>query len=194
MKLVTTETNETFDSWLQKEFVTRDLRKLLLNASILIVPFEGLRDTQNPLMFPIGTEEILRYFQEKLPQGQIIDICISDADYQEFAFYSNYKRLGNFVVKEVVVSVFVSILSLYVYDRYIKEDNTKPQIEIIDKSTNTTINNHIHTLTDKKYLEPTHIEFSVTVVDTVGQSKNISYKGPASEMEVALKSLKEYEK
>ncbi|MDD4576812.1 MAG: hypothetical protein PHI36_10335, partial [Bacteroidales bacterium] len=166
----------------------------LSNASILIVPFENLRDTPNPLLFPIGTEDILRYFKEKLPQGQIIDICITDEDYQEFAFYSDYKRLGNFIVKSFVIAAFVNILSAYVYDKFIKEDDSKPQIQIIDKSTHTTINNHISTLTDKKYLEPTHIKFSVTVVDSFGKSKNISYEGPASEIDTVLKSLKEYEK
>lgn len=202
MDLTITDSNESFETWLSKDFVTDELKQLVSNASILIVPFENLRDTPNPLLFPIGTEEILRFFKEKLPEGQLIDICITDEDYQEFAFYSDYKRLGNFVVKAVAVPVFVAILSAYVYDKYIKEDNTKPQIQIIDKSTHTNIDNsthnttinHISKLADKKYLEPTHIKFSVTVVDTVGASKNISYEGPASEIDNVLKSLKEYEK
>lgn len=202
MGLTITDSNESFETWLSKDFVTNELKQLVSNASILIVPFENLRDTPNPLLFPIGTEEILRFFKEKLPEGQLIDICITDEDYQEFAFYSDYKRLGNFVVKAVAVPVFVAILSAYVYDKYIKEDNTKPQIQIIDKSTHTNIDNsthnttinHISKLADKKYLEPTHIKFSVTVVDTVGASKNISYEGPASEIDNVLKSLKEYEK
>ncbi|MDI9872598.1 hypothetical protein [Flectobacillus roseus] len=127
MELTITDTADNFESWLNKEFVTDELRKLISDASILIVPFENLRDTPNPLLFPIGTEEILRYFKEKLPSEQLIDICITDEDYQEFAFYSNYKRLGNFMVKAVAVPMFVTILSAYVYDKYIKEDNTKPQ-------------------------------------------------------------------
>ena len=194
MELIINDTNDTFENWLEKEFVNDELKTVLSNASILIVPFENLRDTSNPLLFPIGTENILAYFKENLPSEQIIDICISDELYQEFAFYSDYKRLGNFVVKAVAVPVFVGILSTYVYDKYIKEDNSKPQIEIIDNSTHTTVNNHISTLSDKKYLEPTHIKFSVTIVDTLGTSKNISFEGPATEIDEALKSLKEYEK
>ena len=210
MELTITDTTESFESWLNKEYVTDELRKLISDASILIVPFENLRNTQNPLLFPIGTEEILRYFKKELPSEQLIDICITDEDYQEFAFYSDYKRLGNFLVKDVAVPIFVTILSAYVYDNYIKKDNTKPQIQIIDKtihttidksthttidnSTHTTVNNHISKLADKKYLEPTHIKFSVTVIDTAGSSKNISYEGPANEIDKPLKSLKEYEK
>jgi len=202
MEPTITDSHESFETWLSKDFVTDELKQLVSSASILIVPFENLRDTPNPLLFPVGTEEILRFFKEKLPKDQLIDICITDEDYQEFAFYSDYKRLGNFVVKAVAIPVFVAILSAYVYDKYIKEDNTKPQIQIIDKSTHTKIGNsthnttinHISKVANKKYLEPTHIKFSVTVVDTVGTSKNISYEGPASEIDNVLKYLKEYEK
>lgn len=193
MELTIKDTNDNFETWLNKEFVSADLKKLLADKPILLIPFENLRDTPNPLMFPIGTDNVLRYFKENLPESQTIDICINDEDYQEFAFYSDYKRLGNFLVKSVAIVVFVNILSAYVYDQFIKEDNTKPQIQIIDKSTNKTINNHISNLTDKKYLEPTHIKFSVTVVDSVGKSKNISFEGPASEIDSVLKSLKDYE-
>lgn len=193
MELTINHTNETFETWLNKEYVTNDLKKSLLKASILIVPFENLRDTSNPYLFPVGTDNILRYFNENLPQKQLIDICIPDELYQEFAFYSDYKRLGNFIIKAVAVPVFVGVMSAYVYDSFIKEDNTKPQIEIIDKSNNVTINNDISTLADKKYLEPTHIKFSVSVVDSAGSSKKISFEGPASEIDKALKSLKNYD-
>lgn len=189
MELTITETNENFSTWLDKDFVTDDLKKLISNASILMVPYENYRDTSNPFLFPVGTEVIFRYFKEKLPKELLIDICISDDDYQEFAFFSNYKRLGNFIIKDVAVPIFVAILSAYVYDNYIKEDNTKPQIQIIDNSTHTTINNDISTLLEKKYIESTHIKFSVTVVETVGNSKRISYEGPASEIDTVLKSL-----
>lgn len=193
MELTINDTNENFETWLNKEFITPDLKQLLADKSILLIPFENLRDTPNPLMFPIGTENVLRYFKNNLPENQTIDICILDEDYQEFAFYSDYKRLGNFLVKSVAIAVFVNVLSSYVYDQFIKEDDTKPQIQIIDKSTNTTINNHISNLADKKFLEPTHIKFSVTVVDSLGKSKNISYEGPASEIDSVLKTLKDYE-
>lgn len=200
MELTITDSNENFGTWLTKEFVTDELRESISKAAILIVPFENLRDTPKPI-FPIGTEEIHRYFKEKLPSEFLVDICITDEDYQEFAFYSDYKRLGHFVITAVAIPVFVGVLSPFIYDKYIKQDESKPQIQIIDNSTknidnstNITINNHISTLAHKKYLEPTHIKFSVTIVDTAGTSKNISYEGLATEIDTVLKALKEYEK
>jgi hypothetical protein len=194
MELTFLETHETFETWLNKKFVSADLRDILSKASILMVPYENLRDSPNPYFFPTGTEDLLEYFKNKLPQEQMIDVCISDEYYQEFVFNCNYKRLGNFVVKAIAIPFFVSILASYVHDKYIRLDETKPQILIIDNSTHSAVNTHISTLTDKKYLEPTHIKFSVTVVDTTGKSKNISYEGPASEIDSVLMNLKEYEK
>lgn len=192
MELKITDTTETFESWLGKSFIDDELRKTLAKASILIVPFENLRDTKIP-PFPVGTDYVLQYFQNRLPQGQTIDICISDEDYQVFEFNNHYRKIGKFVVLAVAIPAFVNILSSLVYDRFIKPDETKPQIQVIDNSTHTTTINHISTLTDKKYLEPTHIEFSVTIVGTDGTSKNIKFEGPATEIDNVLKALKEYE-
>jgi hypothetical protein len=192
MELKITDTTETFDSWLGKSFIDDELRKTLAKASILIVPFENLRDTKIP-PFPVGTDYVLQYFQNRLPQEQSIDICISDEDYQVFEFNNHYRKIGKFVVLAVAIPAFVNILSSLVYDRFIKPDETKPQIQVIDNSTHTTTINHISTLTDKKYLEPTHIEFSVTIVGADGTSKNIKFEGPATEIDNVLKALKEYE-
>ena len=134
----------------------------------------------------------MQSFQNRLPQEISIDICISDNDYQTFEFNNHYRKIGKFVIKSVAVPIFISIISAYIYDKYIKSDESKPQIQVIDNSSNTTIN-HIGTLTDKQYLEPTHIDFSVTVESLDGTSKTIEYEGPATEVETVLKALKEYE-
>lgn len=192
MELKITDTTENFESWLEKSFIDEELRKILEKASILIVPFENLRNTKiSP--FPVGTDSILQYFQNHLPEGLTIDICISDEDYQVFEFNNNYRKIGKFVLSSVVVSTFVNIFSSFVYDKFIKPDETKPQIQIIDNSNHSTTINHISTLTDKKYLEPTHIEFSVTIVSSDGTSTNIKFEGPATEIDNVLKALKKYE-
>ncbi|NBG67156.1 hypothetical protein [Acidiluteibacter ferrifornacis] len=192
MDLQISDSNESIETWLLKDFVTDDLRTDLKDVAILIVPVENLRENVH-LAFPIGTEGILGYFKEQLQSNIKIDICITDEDYQEYAFYSNYKRLGDFVIKKVAIPVFVTVLSSFVIQKIIAEDNSQPQIEIKDESVNVTINNHISTLAEKKYLEPTQIKFSVTVVDSSGTSKKFSYEGPATNIDTVLKSLKDYE-
>jgi hypothetical protein len=187
-----TDSKDSFDNWISRDFIPESMKADLSTASILILPFENLRPNTPPV-FPIGTEDIFRFFKENL-KGATIDICISDSDYQEFAFYSDYKRLGNFMVTTVAVPIFVTVLSAFVYDKYIKEDETKPQIQIIDNSTQIILETPASVVTEKKYLEPTHIKFSVTVVDSVKGSKQIDYEGPAKDFDSVLKALKEYEK
>ena len=192
MELKITDATENFRTWLEKSYIDIELKNELSNTSILIVPFENLRDSIGPV-FPTGTDYLLQYFQKRLPQEISIDICISDSDYQTFEFNNHYRRIGKFVIKSVAIPVFVSIISSYIYDKYIKSDESKPLIQVIDNSSNTTIINHIGTLTEKQYLEPTHIDFSVTVDSIDGTSKTIEYEGPATEIETVLKALKEYE-
>ena len=192
MELKITDATENFRTWLEKSYIDIELKNELSNASILIVPFENLRDSIGPV-FPTGTDYLLQYFQKRLPQEISIDICISDSDYQTFEFNNHYRRIGKFVIKSVAIPIFVGIISSYIYDKYIKSDESKPLIQVIDNSSNTTTINHIETLTEKQYLEPTHIDFSVTVDSIDGTSKTIEYEGPATEIETVLKALKEYE-
>jgi hypothetical protein len=207
MTLTINDSNETFLTWSNRDYIEKELQKELAEASILLTPFEDLRENTPPV-FPIGTESLLDYFKKNLPPEISIDICIGEDNYLEFAFYNNYKRLGKFVVLAVAIPTFVTILSSYIYDNYIKEDESKPPIITVDNSTtinNTTtvINNPPVTtvtppkspseITQKKFLQPTHIKFSVTVVDSTGTSKEIDYEGPANEVGTALNALKEYE-
>lgn len=190
MAVTITDTSENFDYWLSKEYVTEDLKSSIKDKSILLIPFEGLRETENPFLFPVETENVIQFFSQKLDS---FDICITDEKYQEFAFYSDYKRIGNFLVLSVALPLFLPVLSNFIYDKYVKAESKAPIIQVIDNSTNTEINTHISDLDDKKHLEPTHVKFSVTVVDSSGKSKNISYEGPAKDIDSAMDALKEYE-
>ncbi len=192
MKLVVNDSIDSFESWLSREYIPNDLKQSLSSASILIVPIEDLRENVD-LAFPVGTSELFQYFKENLPTDLGIDICIRDEDYQEFAFFSDYKRYGKFFVKSLAVPVFVTVLSAYITYKVLKEDKSKPQIEIKNSTVNFLDGEHISNLTDKKYLEPTHISFSVTIEDTLGNTKNISYDGPAENVDEVFKTLKEYE-
>ena len=188
------QSNENFDTWTAKEFVSEDIRPTLRQASILVVPTLGFRDTNEPT-FPVGTEDFLAYFKERLPKEFTIDICVDDEHYQELALHSNYKRIGTFLVSTVALSVFLNILSSYIYDNVIKEEESKPQIQTIniDNSTHTTIINPIPEIpkAPKKFLEPPKVKFTVTVVDTNGVSKDFHYEGPAKDVKTVTDQIKQ---
>lgn len=193
MKIETLESNETLETWINRPYISDNLKTELSTAKILFVPFENLRDFETPL-FPLETSDLLRYFKNNVPASIDVDICITDDLYTEFAFYNNYKRLGNFVIVAVAVPIFVGVISSYVYEKFLKEEESKPTINVVDRSTHVTINApEISKITTKKYLQPTQVKFSVTVVDSTGKSKTIKFEGAAKDIDTALKALKDYE-
>lgn len=191
MAVIINDTSESFETWINKDYIDKELKSIISKASILIVPFEDLRESVGPV-FPSDTESVLYFFQKNLPQDILIDICISDSDYQTFKFNNHYRKIGKFVVTSVVIPVFINILSEYINNNFIKFDESKPVIQVIDNSVHTTTTNNI-TLETKDFLEPAHVEFFVTIVSKDGTSKKIEYKGPTSEIKTVYNALKEYE-
>ncbi|QBO59617.1 hypothetical protein [Chryseobacterium salivictor] len=191
-KFIVEESKENFETWTSKDFISSEIRESIKSASILIVPTIGFREP-NELTFPIGTEDFFQYIKENLPENFTIDFCINDDDYQELALYSNYRRLGNFLVTTVALSVFLNLLSSYIYDKAIKEDESKPPIQIIniDNSKHQTIiNSTEETKLPKKFLEAPKVKFSITVVDRNGTSKDFHYEGPAKDVKNITEEIK----
>lgn len=191
-KFIVEESKENFETWTSKDFISSEIRESIKSASILIVPTIGFREP-NELTFPIGTEDFFQYIKENLPKDFTIDFCINDDDYQELALYSNYRRLGNFLVTTVALGVFLNLLSSYIYDKAIKEDESKPPIQIIniDNSKHQTIiNSTEETKLPKKFLEAPKVKFSITVVDTNGTSKDFHYEGPAKDVKNVTEEIK----
>lgn len=192
--LIVQDSNETFESWINKEFIPSDIKPILSQASILFVPTIEFRG-ENELTFPVLTESIFNYFKENLPKGINAEICIADSQYHELALHSDYKRIGNFVVTKIAIPIFVGILLNYINDTYTKPEQAQPQITItnIDNSSHTTIINQ----TSKqipKYLEPTKVQFSITVVDSNKTSKEFKYEGPAKDVKTVVDEIKKLQK
>jgi hypothetical protein len=204
MELIAVDSKENFETWINRDFITPELRLILSKASILIVPFEDLRE-ELPPVFPTMTTEILQYFKSNLPSEITIDICIEDEEYNEFAFNTDYKRLGKFVVKKLALPIFAGLMLAYITENFINKDDLKP-ITVVAPTTNIiTINQtpptNAHSnelpvkriIPDKKYMEPTHVKFSVTLTDSLKTSKEIKFEGPAKEVAPFLEALKKYE-
>lgn len=185
-------TTENFDTWISKDFVSEDLKATLRQASILLVPTIGFRRENEPT-FPILTEELYSFLKDNLPDEYLVELCVDDSKYLEIALHSDYKRIGNFIVKEVVLPVFVGLLIAYITQKYVAPEEAKPQINIVnvDNSTHTTIIQQADKPAPKKYLAPTKVKFSVTVVDSSGVSKEYIYEGPAKDVKTVTEEIKQ---
>jgi hypothetical protein len=182
---------ENFETWIAKDFVSDELKPSLHQTSILLVPTIGFRK-QNEPTFPVLTEDLYYYFKENLPKEYSVELCIDESKYLEIALHSNYKRIGNFIVKDIVLPIFIGLLVAYITEKYIRPEEAKPHINIvnIDNSSHTTIINEDVKPSPKIYLAPTKVTFSVTVVDTNGTSKEYKYEGEAKDVKVVTEEIK----
>lgn len=189
------EGDGNFDYWISQPFIPEYLKADLLNANILIVPMLGFRDSVLP-NFPVGTESIMTFFRENLPNDVSIDICISDEDYNELGLYSRWNRYGHFVVKEAFLPIFISVFSTFLTQRLLNDEETtqsatvKTENQMGNNTNNINSNNKLNlnvnininppVQNDKldkpqkpaskiipvKFHEKPNIEFTVTVVDS----------------------------
>lgn len=108
--------DKDFAYWRARPFIGEDLRRQLSQASVLVVPQEGFRDSAEPL-FPAGTEELLGHLRDAIPAEIGVDICIEDDEYRELALHSDLLILAGVVVTNVACGLVASAIYDYVKDR-----------------------------------------------------------------------------
>lgn len=124
--------------------ISAALRRQVLEAGVIIYPQIGFREDNKPL-FPQGTAEIFHYLQSKLDPKTVVEICIEDVDFKELVLHADLKRLGKFIVANVVLAAFINVMSNYIYD-YItsKSKNTNISISIMVVKTNGIVHKKIN--------------------------------------------------
>lgn len=210
MSITKTESSDNFETWLNKPFVSQELRESLSSTSILILPTEGFRDHDLPL-FPIKTGDLFAFLKAEAPEGYSVEVCVNEEEYKEIALHSDYKRFGNFLVKEVALPVLIGLLILYV-DRHYPKDEHPQEAPVVNTTTgaNTTLSNSPNSFVvnnttvmnnekpveketppAKKYHAPTKIKFSVTVVDSAGNAKELNFEGTPKDLKAAKEEIEE---
>lgn len=155
-QLVEETTEENFGYWLNRPFVSEELRNELRDANVLIVPAEGVRDRTDP-NFPNGTEDLLAFLKDNVRDGIVPDICIEDKDFKALALHDATLIIGAFVVTSLVAPIAVDLVSKYLEQKI-----------GLDKA------------------EETKVKFKMTIVETDGTSKKLSYDGPAKTFEKTI--------
>ena len=133
--VVITDSSENFDTWINREYISEELKSDLKKANILLVPTEGFRDKNIPV-FPVKTEELFIYIKNRLPSEYKIDICIEDKKYKELALHSDLVIIGSFVVASVGVPILVNIISEYIKQKILKmgeKRGVKVSLTVVDE-------------------------------------------------------------
>lgn len=130
-------------------------------ANVLLIPEDRYQD--GTWLFTEYTSEIYNYLKENASEDVKMDICISDKDYKKLELHSEVINLGEFLVTNVILSIFINLLSSYLYDK-LRKNHKKP------KDVNTSVN---------------------ITVEKNGKSKKITYSGSVENFEKVLMDVKD---
>ncbi len=130
-----TDSSENFDTWINRKYISEELKNNLRKAKVLLVPTEGFRD-KNISVFPVESEELFTYIKNTLPSDFKVDICIRDEDYKELALHADSVILANLVVTALVAPIVVNIVGEYIKQKILKYDEkrrVKVSLTVVDE-------------------------------------------------------------
>lgn len=161
--LIMEDSRESLRTWINRPYISDELRQQLSKANVLVVPSEGYVDRADLIYFPVGTEELFHALLESDQENLSVDICIEDEDYKELAVHADWITIGAIVAELLVVPLIVELIA-----EYIKRRVRKPETE-------------------------TQVRSKLTVCDEkTGRSVHFSYEGPVSQYrDVMLHAIQE---
>jgi hypothetical protein len=112
--LTTRISDKNFQSVISQDSIGRELQEKLSEANILLVPNQGYVDQPDLLYFPAGTSDLYQYIQERGVENIKADVCLEEKDYKELALHSDWLRIAEFIVKELVVQLFITLIADYI--------------------------------------------------------------------------------
>lgn len=107
------DTDESFEAWADRDYISDDLSNRLKSADVLIVPREGFRDVGGPV-FPVKTAELFSHLDQNLPDDIEVEICIEDEDYREVALHHELVEIGTIFLTDVSLPIVINLLSDYI--------------------------------------------------------------------------------
>ena len=149
------------EEWIQMAELPESIKSGVLSADILIVPSMM---SKQPVAFMSGTMDLFAYLQAEV--GDRVEICIREDDYVEIELNSRKIRLGKFMLKDIALPLFLSILGGYIANQCNRPAVPETVIEV------------------QEYQKPVEVKFSITVEDSTGRRKEFQYEGPATDFKV----------
>lgn len=117
-------TDENREQWIKKVSLEPSLIEGVRNCDVLLLPTD-FRDITNG--FYSTTNDFLQYIKKK--ENITTDICINDDNYKLISLNSREFRLGNFILKGIVLNIFIGVITEYILD-YLKASPQEDKISI----------------------------------------------------------------
>lgn len=161
-ELIVTDSDLRFQEVYSKPYTPQEYINNIKNANVLMIPDENFNDTEG-YFFPEYTEDLLNYLQDNCKDNLLVDICISEDDYQKLELHADVINIPLLLVQSGVFPILTSMISAYLQYK-IKINNRSP------KEINTNVD---------------------IVIEKQGKSKKVSYKGSIENFESAMKTIDE---
>ncbi len=153
--------SETFETIYEKEYFPKELADEIKQANVLLIPDHVKWEDKEGYVFPECTQEFLEYVKDNGSDTLIPDIAINDEDFKKMELHSAAIAIATFVTTSIVLPVMINLVSNYLYDKAKKMHRDKKDVSA---------------------------RVSIITTEDGKKSKMISYDGPVSGIEEALKS------
>lgn len=114
------------DFWMNRPELSRETRHKLHDADILIVP-EGDDYMGKGAFFPEGTVDFYHFL---MTQNVSVEVAAEDDDFRELARHFNLHILGEYVVKDVALPIFIGLLLKYLENRLFNPEKSAIRIGV----------------------------------------------------------------
>lgn len=160
--LTVKDCSETFETIYEKEYFPKKLLDEIKEANVLLIPDYVKREDKKRYVFPECTQEFLEYVKDNASDNLRPDIAIDDEGFNKLELHSAAITIATFVVTSIALPMMINLVSNFLYDQAKKMHREKK-----DVSAKVNI---------------------ITTEESGKKSKMISYEGPVSGIEEALKS------
>jgi hypothetical protein len=97
------------------EYLASATRSAVERATIAVLPDPGFGEYEGPV-FPQGTVDFLHFLRERAPTDVSIALAGEDADYKEVLLHSDIVRLATIVVTYAAAPIASSLIAAYLKD------------------------------------------------------------------------------
>jgi hypothetical protein len=110
--------------WATRRELDEETRRRVCDADIVIVP-EGDDYQGKGIYFPEGTTELYHFL---LSQNVSVEVAAEDADFKELARHFDLYILGEFVLKDVALPIFIGLLLKHLENRFLNREKSAIKI------------------------------------------------------------------
>ena len=118
-------TEESFDYWINRDYISAELRTQLSMANVLLTPNSGYLEYEGPL-FPSETSEFFRFLRSNAGDEVVADLCIEDEDFEYLSLNHDVLELPNVIVQLFALPLFVNLVGGYLLHRLVSRMQETP--------------------------------------------------------------------